>query len=523
MNEFEQYLTSQYGLKQGDPIPDDVYEKASAEFVQSRSTMNNIAPSGQAFDLGQAMASAPQSPAAASGQPQAAAQADGLAGTPFDYENAVPLLEQFVSDFIDKENLRTGAKYGDKAEIEQDWMNARDQIYAPELGKLGITPARAQLAAAQIVNGKAANVLEALGVPQPGGGAAAGEDPSKLIWERDTMAKSFNEDGALDPEEARMLEQYDQKIEAARFGAAQKKPSAVGAMREIDRELSRVQQYSQRNAVNQPFKTIYGDEVSGRDGFQGYGQKLMEDRARMEADLVVALSENDPEVLNDPNIISHSSFRTEKGLDTRAIGEAIAKAPMGAYIWNGQSLTRKGAPEPKGKPATRTKTQPANPNQDLESTVIDAQTILNDPNAPIAKTAKAQADIGRARAESSKRAGEQEKNRAFLDKVERAGAVESEMDAARNELSELGASLTVPQTKETAVGRMRGTGSTYQLPLAGRVRNPDVDDETYAKGLERMAEIRVRLGEDDKVVRRDLGLGSRPMMSRAAPASGRGR
>lgn len=166
MNEFEQYLASAYGLKPGDDVPDDLFERASAEFLKSRTTVPSIAPNASSFDLDRAIPnSAPVAPAA---QPRQQ-EPNALEGTPFDYKRAVPLLEQFASDFIDKENLVTGARYGDKADIEADWINAREQIYAPQLEAVGVSPAKAQIAAQTVYRGKAKNMLEAIGIPEPQG------------------------------------------------------------------------------------------------------------------------------------------------------------------------------------------------------------------------------------------------------------------------------------------------------------------------------------------------------------------
>ena len=164
MNEFEQYLASNYDLKPGDDVPDDIYDRASAEFLQSRTTVPSIAPNASAFDLDRAIPNA--APAAPAAQPQQQ-EANSLQGTPFDYGRAVPILEQFASDYIDKENLVRGAKYGDKADIEADWMNSREGIYGPALQELGVSPAKAQIAAISVERGKATNMLEALGIPEP--------------------------------------------------------------------------------------------------------------------------------------------------------------------------------------------------------------------------------------------------------------------------------------------------------------------------------------------------------------------
>jgi hypothetical protein len=164
MNEFEKFLVANYGLQPGQDISDDIYERASADFLQSRTTVPSIAPNASAFDLDRAIPNA--APAAPAAQPRQQ-EANSLQGTPFDYGRAVPILEQFASDYIDKENLVRGAKYGDKADIEADWMNSREGIYGPALQELGVSPAKAQIAAISVERGKATNMLEALGIPEP--------------------------------------------------------------------------------------------------------------------------------------------------------------------------------------------------------------------------------------------------------------------------------------------------------------------------------------------------------------------
>lgn len=177
MNEFEQYLISNYGLQPGQDVPDDIYERASAEFLQSRTTVPSIAPNASAFDLDRAIPNA--APSAPAVQPRQQ-EANPLQGTPFDYGRAVPILEQFASDYIDKENLVRGAKYGDKADIETDWMNAREGIYGPALQELGVTPAKAQIAAISVERGKARNMLEALGIPEPQTSGQSAQSPENL-------------------------------------------------------------------------------------------------------------------------------------------------------------------------------------------------------------------------------------------------------------------------------------------------------------------------------------------------------
>lgn len=355
------------------------------------------------------------------------------------------------------------------------------------------------------------------------------ENPDKIVWQRTELARSFNEDGEVNPREQKILDGLDSQIERAYggAGASAAQDSILGRMGTIRREKMRVQEFINRNAVNSPLPTIYDDlpQISGRGQFRDYAGRLEEDEARLEADLVVGLRSGDPSLRGAAGVIHHEDFRRDGKLDMDALNTAIAKAPNGAIIWNGNNIAYKGMAQPNTDRRSTTGTAaPTNPNQDLEASVIDAQTILNNPQTSVTQRAKAQADIGRAQEEAGRRRTSQEKNREFIDRVERAGAAEAEQEAARAELNELAQALTVPQTRETTIGRARdgeGPFTSFQLPFAGRVRNPSVDDETYQRGMERMARLRVTLGENVDEVAKELGLPRQRLAS--APASGRGR
>lgn len=268
MNEFEQYIASNYGLKLGDDVPDDIYDRASAEFLQSRTTVPSIAPNASAFNLDRAIPNA--APAAPAAQPRQEEEANPLQGTPFDYGRAVPILEQFASDYIDKENLVRGAKYGDKADIEADWMNAREMTYAPALQEFGVTPAKAQIAAISVERGKARNMLEALGIPEPKANAESvdlGEKDQEEVAKLQSIAKTareaaLNED--LTPEEklqAKKQAQWAEQGINAKLGI-QEKP-AYEQFQEIQstrKELERASQLGggiiKYQGVPYPFENI---------------------------------------------------------------------------------------------------------------------------------------------------------------------------------------------------------------------------------------------------------------------------
>jgi hypothetical protein len=166
------------------------------------------------FDLGAAIPDT-QPEAVQSAAPQQAGQ-NPLAGTPFDYQRGSQVLEQFAADFMDKENIVTGAKYGDKAVIEEDWINARNQIYAPELERLGINPAKAQIAANQVVRGKARNMLEALGIPEPQNNPQVNLSPEQVEEARglqDFIQNNINL--ANDTEDPRQKRQYQRMASEA--------------------------------------------------------------------------------------------------------------------------------------------------------------------------------------------------------------------------------------------------------------------------------------------------------------------
>jgi hypothetical protein len=138
--------------------------RRASDAVAPTSTSMPIDASRSNFDL-DAVIPDTQPAAVQSAAPQQAGK-NPLAGTPFDYQRGSQVLEQFAADFMDKENIVGGARYGDKAEVEKDWINARENIYAPEFQRLGINPAKAQIAADQVVKGKARNMFEALGIPE---------------------------------------------------------------------------------------------------------------------------------------------------------------------------------------------------------------------------------------------------------------------------------------------------------------------------------------------------------------------
>ncbi len=100
--------------------------------------------------------------------------------------------------------------------IEEDWINARNQIYAPELERLGINPAKAQIAANQVVRGKARNMLEALGIPEPQNNPQVNLSPEQVEEARglqDFIQNNINL--ANDTEDPRQKRQYQRMASEA--------------------------------------------------------------------------------------------------------------------------------------------------------------------------------------------------------------------------------------------------------------------------------------------------------------------
>jgi hypothetical protein len=241
------------------------------------------------FDLGAAIPDT-QPEAVQSAAPQQAGQ-NPLAGTPFDYQRGSQVLEQFAADFMDKENIVTGAKYGDKAVIEEDWINARNQIYAPELERLGINPAKAQIAANQVVRGKARNMLEALGIPEPQNNPQVNLSPEQVEEARglqDFIQNNINL--ANDAEDPRQKRQYQRMASEAsqklRAMSGAPEPTPFERIENINSVLGELGRKKERGGLG----TV---EYEGVPYPVAASAELETDLASEQADLLDLL-ENDP-------------------------------------------------------------------------------------------------------------------------------------------------------------------------------------------------------------------------------------
>lgn len=162
MNEFETFLKSKYGLKDGDEVPDDVYEKASAEFVQSRSTVPSISPGQSAWSLDKAIPNpAPQ----AQTQPQQATPDENpLAGLLPEQVNVLSAYWGADRDFRDLVQ-NTGLKDREKTQLTEEWQYTDKTEWEPALKQVGLSLPEAKFAIerANKVSDKAGSLSEALG------------------------------------------------------------------------------------------------------------------------------------------------------------------------------------------------------------------------------------------------------------------------------------------------------------------------------------------------------------------------
>lgn len=351
MNEFEQYLASNYGLKPGDDVPDDIYDRASSEFVQSRSTVPNIAPDSSSFSLDRSIPNSAPAPSKAQPEPRQQ-NANALQGTPFDYSRAVPILEQFAADLIDKDNLSKGAKYGDKASIEADWMNAREQIYGPALQPLGISTAKAQIAAQNVANGKATNMLEALGIPEPKANVETvdlGLKDQEEVAKLQTIAKTaretaLNED--LTSEEKlqakRQAQWAEQRINAL-LGLQESKPyEQFQEIQSTKREIERATQLGggiiKYQGVPYPF-----ENVSELTGLLGQKEKdLLDDFTQNRALLPVSRQSTLVYTKDGKIDAAASQKKYADALKRASVGDVVEKEDGTVGIYGGPSEEKSG-------------------------------------------------------------------------------------------------------------------------------------------------------------------------------------
>lgn len=138
MNEFEDFLKQNYGLKDGDEVSEDVYEKASAEFLQSRSTVPSINPPASAFDLDKAIPDpAPEEQAPS----QAATEVDETFGGLLPDQKKV--FKGFWQMRKEADDLikDTGTRDQDKAAIREELQGVVAQEWNPLFQQMGMDPA----------------------------------------------------------------------------------------------------------------------------------------------------------------------------------------------------------------------------------------------------------------------------------------------------------------------------------------------------------------------------------------------
>jgi hypothetical protein len=267
-----------------------------------------------------------------------------LAGTPFDYERGAPILEQFVSDFMDKENIVTGARYGDKAVVEEDWINTREQIYAPKLNALGVNPAKAQIAANQVARGKSRNMFEALGIPEPQNAPQVNLSPEQVEEARglqDFIQNNINlandtEDPQQKRQYQRMASEASQKLRAM-SGAPE--PTPFERIENINSVLGELGRKKERGGLG----TV---EYEGVPYPVAASAELETDLASEQADLLDLL-ENDPAArasirVRPQNAIVYetdSKGNPRKGADGKAVIDQKATAAKWDEL---QSSAREG-------------------------------------------------------------------------------------------------------------------------------------------------------------------------------------
>jgi hypothetical protein len=181
MTEFEDYLKQNYGLKDGDEVPDDVYEKASAEFLQSRNTVPSIAPATSAFDLDKALPEPPQEEATP--QAQQTPPDESLGGLLPEQVNVLTAYWTAGKDFNDLIQ-NTGLKDREKTQRAEEWQYVEKAEWEPVLNQVGLSLPEAKFAVERAGrNTEAKSLAEALGAVPAGnkGQTEVSEDAMKEI------------------------------------------------------------------------------------------------------------------------------------------------------------------------------------------------------------------------------------------------------------------------------------------------------------------------------------------------------
>jgi hypothetical protein len=312
-----------------------------------------------------------------------------------------------------------------------------------------------------------------------------------LVWLRNEALKNRTPED-LSSEEKAYVQSLDRRLASLTAANSEGAPdtSPLGQLERLDTEMTRVGELVRRRATNTPYETLDGESISGGQ-FNDYRKKLTEQKARAETDLLIGLQNNDADLLQSPRVIAVQNFLDEEGNVREADFKAAVKsAPSTAIIYNGRSVMRKSEIAP--RPAAGNADSPATAGaQDaLVSTIQEAEQIISAPDVSVAEKASAQARAAEAREELRRRAERTEASPYNPQRVEAASEVASGQEALRSELSTLMSSLF-------------RTGG-FRQPYAALTRNVAVDDDTFERGLQRIAELRAAMGEDPAIIEKEL-------------------
>ena len=172
MSNFANYLRQHYGLKDGEEIPDDIYEKASSEFLKAQSTISSIAPTAASWSLDKAVSDQTQKQApVALQQPNATSEAadDTFGGLIPDAKfNVLSAYFSANKDFRDLVQ-NTGLKDREKTTVVNEWQRAEKEEWEPVLNKIGMSLPEAKFAieSAEKKAGQTDSLSEALGLSAP--------------------------------------------------------------------------------------------------------------------------------------------------------------------------------------------------------------------------------------------------------------------------------------------------------------------------------------------------------------------
>jgi hypothetical protein len=302
MNEFEQFIVANYpNLKPGDEVPDNVLAEASAAFRRSKSTVQNIDPAANNFDLDASIPAPQQSPATTATAPQN--EPNPLSGTPFDYKSSRSVLEELYLDTQLKEDLFKGAKFGDdKTAVVGHYDNKLKDYYAPRLAEAGVSLGQAVAGVnAALKQGKSVDEVFA-------GAPTATNDPATLD---DRIAKSaYNLERLLGTDslnenspEVKLERENMKRLQSERLGI---KETPEGLFMDAETKLQMIPAFA---AKKRPFE--------GRDDYDNISAEI--DDIRLAAGME-ALRNNSPMFLN-----LNTYARTKDGRLTTSAEEQYKK------------------------------------------------------------------------------------------------------------------------------------------------------------------------------------------------------